>query len=223
MDYFDYNRRRNNSITQDRLNAPLPQPIATPGGGQVRAQRPQRPLNQSYESLRQPSSIRIQRVPSGQVPQLQRPLSHQADQAPQTGNETSGRRRSTSEPQRYGASLAPPVMDLSRQRTQGDAPHMPTVTEGVAIDHAGPPGASQDFGTIQESSGLQTPSTPYYSMLDGSEPASRVATGASALQNAGNVARTNRGLTRLRTGMSGQTTADEYGTNVIDLLDLVGT
>lgn len=62
---------------------------------------------------------------------------------------------------------------------------------------------------------------------DTAGPADRVLSGASALQEAGNAARSNRGLQRFRTAASGisrneQPTNDEYHSDVVDLLDLVG-
>ena len=228
MDYFSQARRRNNSLTQDRLNAPLPPTVPTPGGGQARPQRPINPAG-SYESLRAPSSIRIRRIPSGQIPQLARPTSQQAQEAVQAvaDNTTTGRRRSTSEPQRYGTNLAPPAMDLSRQRTQGDAQSpMPTVTEGVATGPRGVRSESQDFVTPMRTPRPETPETPSVYADDTSDPAERIMTGASAMHSAGNAARANRGLSRFRTGGSAMRNespaADEYGSDVVDYLDLVG-
>ena len=63
---------------------------------------------------------------------------------------------------------------------------------------------------------------------EGGSPADRVLTGASAMQEAGDAARANRGLHRFRTAASAvsrneRPTNDEYHSDVVDLLDLVGT
>ena len=220
MDYFNYARRRNGPVSQDRLDAPLPPTGETPG---PQTPGPQTPGGRqpggppSLESLRQPSSIRIRRLPSGfNTP---RPGSQQADQtSSQRDLGLTGRRRSQSDPHRYGANLAPPALDISRQRTH----EMPTLTEETPGARHAPSESTQDWYEAQET---PRPQTPAIEMDDGS-PAERVITGASNMQDAGNAARANRGLQRFRTGGSAMPrdapAADEYNSDVVDLLDLVG-
>jgi hypothetical protein len=217
MDYFSYARRRGNSVNQDRLNAPLP-PAAPPG-----TPRPRPPG--SLENLRAPSSIRIRRLPSGNVQQAARPVTQSGDAAPvETDTAVTGRRRSSSEPQRFGSTLAPPAMDLSRQRTTEDR-HMPTLTEEARTPPPQQvPAESED--SFHEAAESPYPRTPDVQAATPA-PAERVASGASAMQSAGNAARTNRGLRRFTTNSSNaprneQVEADEYNSDVVDLLDLVG-
>ena len=103
---------------------------------------------------------------------------------------------------------------------------MPTITEGQATS-PGPRAAasesSQDFQDASET----PPRTPSINIEDATTPAGRVLTGASAMTDAGNAARENRGLARFRTTGSNmprneRPTADEYRSDVVDLLDLVG-
>jgi hypothetical protein len=219
MDYFSQNRRRGNSVTQDRLNAPLPPTAQTPGAqaGQGQPSRPVRP-GPSYESLRAPSSIRIRRMPSGAV--TPRPESQQSSHATAEQDFAQpGRRRSTSEPQRYGPTLAPPGTELSRQRTVD----MPTISEGVTTGQNVPSESSQSYHEAAE--GPTPPVTP--SINETGSPAERIMTGASAVAEAGDAARANRGLRRFRTTASSaprneMPAADEYNSDVVDLLDLVG-
>ena len=182
------------------------------------------------ESMRAPSSIRIRRLPSA----LNQPTLRTTTQetAPATGT-TSGRRRSSSDPHRYGGNLAPPGMDLARQRTAEES-RMPTLTEESNLARGqraqdGGSGSSQyyeDAYSQQENSEIPRPDTPstQHESPVATPPASRVVTGASAMQNAGYAARANRGLQRHRTAASVryQPAADEYNTDVVDLLDLVG-
>ncbi|KAK5136470.1 hypothetical protein LTR08_003115 [Meristemomyces frigidus] len=134
----------------------------------------------------------------------------------------SGRRRSSSAPQRYGGNLAPVDNRLARQMT-AELPHMGTITEGQSL----PTNRPAPFYEAQEtpqpmtpSIGMQTPGeTP---MID------RVTSAAPAMENAGQAARRNRGLRRFQTS-TGQTRGfghgrpadDEYDTDVVDLLDLI--
>lgn len=99
---------------------------------------------------------------------------------------------------------------------------MRTITEGTVQQE--PPETpyfdAQTPGPYTPSINVQTPS--------GNDPVSRVATGASAMNSAGNAAQRARGLRRYRSGaaMGGQQSqpaADEYDNDVVDLLDLVGT
>lgn len=223
MDYFGYQRRRDNSLTQDRLNAPLPAP-QTPGGRRGLAQPG------SLENLRRnpASSIRISRLPSGNaVPQL-RPSSATTPAAEDTA--VTGRRRSSSEPKRYsGSHLAPPGPDLSHQRTAEPEAHMPTITEGESSQPRQMPSRSTigEYHEAVETPYPVTPGTPGVDEYDAAStaPASRVASGASALNSAGNAARQNRGLRRLRTNASMKANADSesnYEDDVVDFLDLVG-
>ena len=216
-DYFG-NRRRGNSVTQERLNAPLP----PPGGRSMSSARLTR--QPSRETLRTPSSIRIRRLPSNTaVPQTQsRPISQVSeDSADYHDPAVSGRRRSSSAPQRYGANLAPPAAnDLSRLRT-AEEPHMQTITEGAPLPRQGGTPYFEPVetpGAITPSINVQTPSE-----LPAAE---RVATGASAMNSAGNAAQRARGLRRYRSGATAinnqPPAADEYEADVVDLLDLVG-
>lgn len=231
MDYFSHDRRRGNSVTQDRLNAPLPPVAQTPGADgppqvQPRAVPGRRGLAGagSFESLRAPSSIRIRRLPSGNA--VPRPGTQPSDQAGGVTEQdfaTGGRRRSTSEPQRYGANLAPPETDLARQRTQQE---MPTITEGVQSSRPQPSEDSMSFHEAPDRP--YTPGPASTNASEAGEPASRIMTSASAMADAGNAARANRGLRRFRTTASSaprneQVAADEYESDVVDLLDLVGT
>lgn len=219
MDYFTYNRRRGNSVNQDRLNAPLPPAPApgTPGAGTPGPRPPA--MTGTLESLRAPSSIRIRRLPSGLS--TPRPPSQQSPQPPVAVDApTTGRRRSSSEPQRYGAGLEPPAMNLARQRTAED-PHsrMTPLAEETPGAGLGAPSDSSQYYEASE--------TPPVDDMDGLGHAERIVTGASAMNEAGNAARQNRGLTRVRTAASamdrqGQPASDEYHSDVVDLLDLVG-
>lgn len=226
-DYFSFQRRRNNSLTRDRLNAPLPQP-------QQQTPVRRRPLAEagSMEDLRRnpASSIRIRRLPSGNVPQQARPASSGTPMEGDTA--VTGRRRSSSEPQRYMGGLAPPGTDLSRQRTAEPSGHMPTITEGQQTQQRPAPSQSSG-GSFYEAAETPFPDTPvpptpgvdeYDAATHG--PASRVATGASAMDKAGNAARQNRGLKKIRTTNSMRDrdahARGEYTSDVVDLLDLVG-
>ena len=234
MDYFSYARRRgNNPVTQDRLNAPLPPTQQTPGPQTPGPQTPGAPGTPggrrlggppSLEGLRAPSSIRIRRLPSGLG--TPRPGTQQGPQsAVQADTAVTGRRRSSSEPQRYGSTLAPPGVDMSRQRTH----EMPTLREETPGVQQAPSGSSQSFHDATEAPQPETPRpyTPSINIDDTTDPAERVVTGASAMQDAGNAAREHRGLRRFRTASSAAPrnetpAADEYGSDVVDLLDLVG-
>lgn len=221
MDYFSYNRRRGQSSAQDRQNAPGTPAPQTPG---VPGSRRPPPGAGSLENLRAPSSIRIRRLPAN-VPGTPRPATQQGESTtPEVHYENSGRRRSSSEPQRYGTNLAPPGQDLARQRTTEDR-HMPTINEaktpGQPVRHG-----SDQFFEARETPGLRPP-TP--TSMDGASQsgsqANRVVNGAPAMQDAGDAARRNRGLGRMRTTSymrNEQPASDEYSSDVVDLLDLVG-
>ena len=205
-DYFTYARRQGNQAN--------PGTPGTPGGGP--STRPA-----TLEGLRAPSSIRIRRLPSGLS--TPRPPSQQGGQAPvavSTG--ATGRRRSSSEPQRYGAGLEPPPTNLGRQRTQEESRMTPLAEETPGIAARSAP--SEGSGSYYEAA--ETP--PVDDADFGTErPADRVLTGASAVEDAGNAARANRGLQRFRTAASAisrneQPSTSEYNSDVVDLLDLVG-
>lgn len=212
-DYFSQNQRRRNSVTQDRLNAPLP-PAGTPGGRPVRPTQPR-------ESLRQPSSIRIRRLPSNTPSQQQsRPMSQASDEGAEASDFSGGRRRSMSAPQRYQQNLAPPGAELTQQRT-AEAPHMGTISEGVQL----PPGQVTPYYDMPQTLGQNAPSINIETPSEA--PMERATTGASAMQNAGNAAQRNRGLRRLRSSTVGNRSDnrnrhDEYDSDVVDLLDLLG-
>ena len=100
---------------------------------------------------------------------------------------------------------------------------MPTVREEAPGARYAPSESTQSF---HEAAETPQPGTPSIN-IDDTSPAERVITGASTLQDAGNAARANRGLARFRTGGSAMprnevTAADEYNSDVVDLLDLVG-
>jgi hypothetical protein len=204
------------------------------------ASRPLRPSAGSYQSLRQPSSIRIRRLPSaystprpgsqpGMAPSAPPVAEH--DFAEHDFAEPSGRRRSTSEPQRYGHNLAPPTNDLTRQRTaemptitEGRTAGMGTITEGRTTSGYPPPEASQEFYDAHDAQRPVTPGTPSINLSVDGAPVDRVETGASVITEAGNAARENRGLRRLRTAASRneRQNAYEYNSDVVDYLDLIG-
>lgn len=236
-DYFSFNRRRNNSLTRDRQNAQQnapqqqqmqqEQPPQTPG-------TPRRPRGAagSMENLRRnpASSIRIRRLPSGNVQQQSRPNSSTTPMEEDTA--VTGRRRSSSEPQRYLGGMGPPEAELARQRTaEPSAAHMPTITEGQQAsqrylpDGYAPGSYHEPVETpFTEASVPPTPGVDEYDAAT-QGPASRINTGASAMANAGNAARQNRGLKKMRTNgsMRDRVARDEYSSDVVDLLDLVGT
>ncbi|RMY78143.1 hypothetical protein D0863_00879 [Hortaea werneckii] len=236
-DYFsNLGRRRGSSAAGEHLTAPVPGPQGHP-----QQARPTFPRHQaSRDSLRAPSSIRIRRLPSSNLSQDTRPAAQRLAQdegvASSDQAETSGRRRSSSAPQRYGVpghqqSLQQQYENnrLSRQLTVGDAPHMSTINEGQQLQ---PSRNQTPFREQPETPG--EPYTPSVGMgTPGSEmPASeRVASGVPAMTEAADAARQNRGLRRFRTntGASGrgrgpmrdQPAHDEYQADVVGLLDLL--
>lgn len=223
-------------MTRDRQNAQQGAPQ------QQRAQqenvpqtppRPRRPLGPagSLENLhRNPaSSIRIRRLPSSSnVAQQSRPQSSTTPMEEEPA--AAGRRRSFSEPQRYIGREQPTESDLARQRTAEPSTIMPTITEGQQasqryVPHQFPPGSYHGPAETQAGQG-SVPPTPGVDEYDAATPgpATRVTTGASAMANAGNAARQNRGLNRIRTNASlrDRDTRDEYSSDQVDFLDLVG-
>lgn len=233
MDYFSSNRRRGSQVDQERLNAPLPPIAQTPGpntpgpqtpGPGTAAPRPRGPRGlPSLENLRQPSSIRIRRLPSRENT---RPGTQGSGRGAPVAVDPppTGRRRSSSEPQRYGNNLAPADADLARQRTH----EMPTIREGTAQMTPQPQtGSSRDSSPYQEAFETPQPQTPSTNLDGYGVPADRVTTSASAMTEAGNAARQNRGLRRFRTGASTAPrnevpNANDYGSDVVDYLDLIG-
>jgi hypothetical protein len=218
MDYFSQgNRRRgSSSVTQDRLNAPPP-----PGS------RPNVRAAASRESLRPPSSIRLRRLASGNVStQSSRPQSQASnDNAVAVDSEdtaVTGRRRSSSAPQQRPWGNTNPEAYLTRQATQQGQQHMAPITEGQAT--AGTP-----FYEAQETPRPLTPSINVQTPA-GTPAEERFAKGAPAMDEAGNAARHARGLRRFRSATHSQagvhprhrTGHDEYSSDVVDLLDLVG-
>lgn len=215
MDYFDYGNRRGGQINQDRLNAPLPGTPGVPG------------TPRTLEGLRNPSNIRIRRLPSGNnVPQTPRPSSQQAQLSGVSEEpSSSGRRRSSSEPQRFGASLAPPEVDLSRQRTTGEY-RMPTLNEETPASSSRRP-AQYDSNRSFYHDAREEVETPY--TYPASPPEDPITKSASQMHEAGNAARANRGLRRVKTNASAgsgtrwaKPSADEYNNDQVDFLDLVG-
>ncbi|KAK3109753.1 hypothetical protein LTR53_016644, partial [Teratosphaeriaceae sp. CCFEE 6253] len=210
-DYSGQPRQRAGTASQERLNAPLPL-----GGS-----RPMRPGG-SYENMRQPSSIRIRRLPP-QTPSGSRPTSQagESDGVAAIDAAVTGRRRSSSAPQRYEQNLTVPGgVDLSRQRTADAATHMNTITEGSVADQSTP------YFEAAETPRPRMPSSLIPDDGYGSGPVSRVATNVSAMNSAGNAALRNRGLRRLRSHAGGDRSDyhnrhDEYDSDVVDLLDLL--
>ena len=216
-DYFNFGSRRGGDSSlastpgiYDRSNETL-----QPGN---RAVRP----GGSRETLRNPSSIRIRRLPSNYGPQTPRPQSQMSDEGVNVYDAAvPGRRRSLSAPQRHTSTLAPAPADdhVTRQRT-ADLPHMGTINEGQSLPHLQP---LSPFFEAQETPrmGVRNP---------GEAPAvARIADGVPAMENAADAARKNRGLRRFMTstGQSrgfghGRPAEDEYDTDVVDLLDLIG-
>ena len=102
---------------------------------------------------------------------------------------------------------------------------MATITEGV---RSGRPPQSDDGQQFYEANEVPyTPGPASTNASESGEPADRILTGASAMTGAGDAARANRGLSRFRTGGSSmrrneRRAPDEYDSDVIDLLDLVG-
>lgn len=202
-------RSRGHSNSQNAPNTPRANASGRPllhGGG-------------SRESMRTPSSIRIRRLPSNTS--VTRPLSGGSDTYLPEERDfadpgTSGRRRSSSAPQRPALNEIG-LNDLTRQHTA--EPFMPSIVEGQATAaqearglhpvHSRPEDAPQPFSNLQRSA---------TNTSDG--------IGAQALNSSGNAARQSRGLRRLRSGAlppRQELAADsEYDADVVSLLDLIG-
>ena len=110
---------------------------------------------------------------------------------------------------------------------------MPTITEGQQTasrrnpNQAGSDSSQEYHEAREDPRPLPTPSINGEDGVTPGEPASRVVSGASAMHSAGDAARRNRGLRRFRSGTSSvmrneQPAADEYNSDMVDLLDLVG-
>lgn len=198
-------RTRGYSNPQSNSNAPRANASGRPllhGGG-------------SRESMRMPSSIRIRRLPSNTA---ERPLSSASDTASRDFADpgTTGRRRSSSAPQR-------PTLqelnedDLARQNTA--EPFMPSIVEGQATSAQ----QARGFHPVQSREG-DAPQ-PFTNLQRTNTAGSG---GTQAMNSAGNTARGNRGLRRLRSGAlpprQQELSADaEYDADVVSLLDLIGT
>ncbi|KAK5118658.1 hypothetical protein LTR85_008123 [Meristemomyces frigidus] len=162
-------------------------------------------------------------MPSGNVQQTPRPNSQMSDEGIDV-NDTAvtGRRRSFSAPQRYAGNLAPADARLSRQMT-AEQPHMGTITEGQRL----PQTQETPFYEASETPGPLTPGVNLQTPAE-SPGMNRVVSAAPVMQNAGDAARSARGLRRFRTNTGasrgfghGQLAHDEYDTDVVDLLDLI--
>lgn len=223
-DYFGLGRRRGSSSAGQSLN---PGPAQTPAGTGAPSgpsPRPLRPIP-SRDSMRQPSSIRIRRLPSSQLGGDSRPQSQRLEE--DEGVEShdaavAGRRRSSSAPQRYGSNQTPQQQfeenRLSRHMTAGENPHMSTITEGQPMG----PGPQRE---AVETPGYDTPSTNLATPAS-EAPAERLGSGAPVMAQAADAARENRGLKRFRTNTGplrrDQAGRDEYQADVVGLLDLLG-
>ena len=105
---------------------------------------------------------------------------------------------------------------------------MPTLAEERTAGTPPVPGVRREspdrFYEAAETPMAQTPSASGDYL--GGAPAERVLTSATAMAEAGNAARENRGLRRFRTAggtmRNEQPAANEYHSDVVDLLDLVG-
>ena len=212
-DYFGQagRRRRGNTVGQDRSTT------LTQGRRQLR------PAS-SYASLRQPSSIRIRRLPSStQVNQQHpRPLSQASgdDGVAIQDPAVEGRRRSSSAPQRYVPGQQTDS-DLARQQTADAQPYMRTIAEGTALEITpNVDGEAETPRPLTPSIGVPTPAAE-------TPTVTRIQSNASAMNSAGNAALRNRGLRRFRSGTVGmhpdsrQSNHTEYDSDVVDLLDLI--
>lgn len=224
-DYFNFgSRRQGDSVNQDRLNAPLP-----PGPGS----RPRPSYMGSYENMRNPSSIRIRRLPS-YVAESSRPTTSQHLPTPRLEDqdddeeETTGRRRSMSAPHRFGAAgLAPPATDLSRQRTVDDP--MQTITEDTPSTRQHSSSVHPGYHEAVETPQLyNTRTTEQFPAFDGTGV---MTPGTShTLHSTAHAAQRNRGLGRSRgdtassrySGGQRSQNDDHYDSDVVDFLDLIG-
>lgn len=223
MDYGG--RRRDNSASQqDR-------PPSTPGARNI-------PGAPSFESLRAPSNIRIRRLPSNTTVILPRPGSQApSDNQIAEEDDTAGRRRSFSAPQRPSSQVLAQANDLSRQRTLdgggGGGGHLSTITEGA---QAAPRGGTMHpgFPSVPEGSRATTPGIDARDMATRTPSPERLGAGGSAMHSAGHAAQRSRGfgLARFRSNTSTTQRPEsrysqraqgdtEYEADVIDLLDLV--
>jgi hypothetical protein len=199
-------RARGYSNPQTNWNAPRANASGRPllhGGG-------------SRESMRMPSSIRIRRLASNTA---ERPLSQASDTESRDFADPgmAGRRRSSSAPQRPTLQEINQEDDLARQHTA--EPFMPAIVEGQATT------AQQARGLNPVQSRPGDVPQPYANLSRTNTAGSG---GTQAMNSAGNAARGNRGLRRLRSGAlpprQQELSADaEYDADVVSLLDLIGT
>lgn len=182
------------------------------------------------EFMRPPSSIRIRRLPSSTAlsAQISRETSQGDDDTTstpvgtsETDAERTGRRRSMSAPQQQ-SSVGPVQFGGESVRQSAVEPsQMGTITEGQVLPQPMP---------FYGSEGTSRPLTPSIDVqTPGGEigPVERLGDGANVMTEAGNAARRARGLRRFRSGTSfthprHMPQHDEYDSDVIDLLDLVG-
>lgn len=177
----------------------------------------------SRDNLRTPSSIRIRRLPSNTSVTNNRPLSQASDAGSTEGRDfadpgTAGRRRSSSAPQRPNLNELG-ENDLVRQHTA--EPFMPPIVEGQAS-------SAQEARGIEPIRSREADAPQPFNNLQRSTTGTSDAGGTQAMNSAANAARTNRGLRRLRSGAlpprQSELAADrEYDSDVVSLLDLVGT
>nr|POE53341.1 hypothetical protein CFP56_28563 [Quercus suber] len=226
-DYFNFgSRRRGTSVTQERLNAPLP---PGPSG------RSRPSYMGSLENMRMPSNIQIRRLPS-YAPEISssRPTSAQNARTPLPEDhddfDNSGRRRSMSAPYRFEeGGHAAPAADLSRQRTIDS--QMQTITEGVASNRRQPtmhPGFLEPQETPQPVSPAgHSDEGEEFPRFDGTGLATPGA--ATVMHSAGNAAQRNRGVGRSRgntatsrdSGSRRGPDDGNYDSDVVDFLDLI--
>lgn len=202
---------RNSDPNRGRANPGDPNLLNVPGS---RLQN-----TPSRESLRSnASSIRIRRLPSHNLatdpPDNGEVWSAAADAA------VANRRRSSSAPQRIDHQ-AQQGTDLARVPTaDAYAPMMPPIQEGFATSAPGGPSGAGDQTRLQAPHGSM-PSRP-----GGMADLHAAGSGPQATFNAGNFARTNRGMRRFRSGTApsraNPTGSQEYDSDVVGFLDLVG-
>lgn len=217
-DYFNHGtQRRRGSDAQQR-----PSTAQLPSGSSRR-------LYAAREFVRQPSSIRIRRLPSSTTlsAQTSRELSQGNDatatpaSTSETDAEVMGRRRSMSAPQQRGGGDTGQYGGDSVRQSAVEPSQMGTITEDQVLPQPMP------FYEAEETPQPWTPSIGVQTPGGESRPAERLGDGANAMTEAGNAARRARGLRRFRSGTSfthprHMPHHDEYDSDVVDLLDLVG-
>jgi len=214
MDYFSGSsgRRRGNSGAADGLH-PRSAAMGSPMLSNV----------SSRDSMRQNSTIRLRRLPSGlSTPTAPRPQSQASDNIVAqdfAGSDpaVANRRRSTSAPQRPSAADLY-SNDLARQHTV-DA-YMPSIMEGQASAAQQARGLEPVRSNPSDIGSRRSPSI----QMNGFPPAGDVA-GPQAMHSAGNAARASRGLRRYRSGALPPRALpqdSEYDNDVVNFLELVG-